>query len=577
MLNNVVFLIFRRMRRPLLTLFLVYALAVLGLALIPGVDAEGNPWHLSIFHAFYFVSFMGTTIGLGEIPHAFSESQRIWVMFFIYATVIAWIYAIGTLLALIQDATFQHALAEARFARRIRRFIEPFYLICGYGQTGSELVHELTSRNQHAVVLDGNQQRVNYLRMENLPESVPAFSGDARNPQHLLEAGLNHPMCAGVVALTDDNDANLKIAITSKLLHEDITVICRADSHDVEANMASFGTDYIIDPFDTFGLHLATALQVPGLYLLHEWLTGVAHSELVEPVYPPTQGTWIICGYGRFGKSVYARLKEEGLQVAVIEARPDITGTPEEGCVVGRGTEAETLLEAGVEEAAGLVAGTDDDVNNLSIIMTARELNEQLFLVTRQNHRDNQALFDALKGDMVMHPSAIIANRIRVLLATPLLHEFVQLAKFQEDEWACELVSRIVALVSGTVPDVWEYELTEEDASAMVETLERGVPVTLGDLLRDPGDRDVALPTIPLLLVHGGARQLLPGPEHRLAPGDRLLWCGPYSVRGRMGWTLHNANVCAYVVSGERPAQSWLGKWATRQWRDRVRKQPAGE
>ena len=101
-MDNIVFLIFRRMRPPLITLSLVYAISILGLTLIPGQDNDGNVWHMDFFHAFYFVSFMSTTIGFGEIPYAFTDAQRMWVIFTIYATVISWIYAIGTLLSLIQ-------------------------------------------------------------------------------------------------------------------------------------------------------------------------------------------------------------------------------------------------------------------------------------------------------------------------------------------------------------------------------------------------------------------------------------------------------------------------------------------
>ena len=61
-MNTVLFLILRRMRPPLLLLTIVYAVATFGLTLLPGLDDEGNVWHMDFFHAFYFVTFMGTTI-----------------------------------------------------------------------------------------------------------------------------------------------------------------------------------------------------------------------------------------------------------------------------------------------------------------------------------------------------------------------------------------------------------------------------------------------------------------------------------------------------------------------------------
>lgn len=561
-MDGFIFLIFRRMRRPLITLVVVYAVAILGMVLIPGRDGDGNPVHMSFFHAFYFISYTATTIGFGEIPYAFTDGQRLWVTLSIYATVIGWFYAIGNVLALIQDKSFQHALTELRFTHRIRHLREPFYLIAGYGQTGRELALALTSRNQHVVVLDKNEERINHIQLENLPEPVPGLKADARRPTHLIEAGLRNRMCAGVVALTDNNEANLKIAITAKLLRPNMRVICRADSHDVEANMASFGTDYIIDPFDTFALHLAIALESPGQYLLREWLAGVEHSDLNAPVYPPTEGTWVICGYGRFGKAIYQRLKKQGLNIVVVEAQPEQTGRPPDGVVVGRGTEAKTLVEAGIRDAVGLVAGTDNDANNLSIIMTARELNTRLFVVARQNHRDNQALFDAVGADIVMHPSAIIANRIRVLLSTPLLHEFMQLAKLQDDDWACELISRIIAVVTDKVPTVWELRIGVEQARAVNARIkQQSLEVRLEDLLRRPNDRERLLRAIPLMLKREGSRTMLPSLQTRLKSGDLLLFCGRDSARAHMRWILQHDHVLSYVATGEVPAQGSLMRW----------------
>ncbi|MCP3870488.1 MAG: potassium transporter TrkA [Gammaproteobacteria bacterium] len=556
-MDNIFFLIFRRMRWPLITLVSAYSIAVLGLVLIPGQDAAGEPWRMDFFHAFYFVSFMSTTIGFGEIPYEFTEGQRLWVTFSLYMTVVVWVYAIGNILALVQDHTFQHAVNELFFARRIRRQREPFYLVCGYGQTGTALVQALTDRDQNVVAVDIDAQRVNMLKLQNLRQYVPALHGDAARPVHLLEAGLKHRKCKGVVALTNVNEVNLKIAIAAKLLHPDIKVICRADSHDVEDNMASFGTDHIVDPYDKFARHLSTALQNPGLHLLHEWLTGMRHQKLEDPIYPPLDGGWIVCGFGRFGGAIYHRLLDENIETVVIEAEPEETGAPE-GTVKGRGTEAVTLEEAGIRTAAGLVAGTRNDANNLSIIMTARQLNSDLFVIARQNHLDNTEIFNAVNADIVMHPSSVIANRIRVLLGTPLLYEFMSLALYEDDQWACELISRIIAFVQDEVPEVWEVEINEEQALAVTEALEAGNAIELGDLLRDHRERDQILPCIPLLKLSKGTRVTLPADDCRLKVGDKLLMCGRLSARDRMEWTLQNDNALCYVLTGQVRAQGWV-------------------
>ena len=214
-----------------------------------------------------------------------------------------------------------------------------------------------------------------------------------------------------------------------------------------------------------------------------------------------------------------------------------------------------------MRRAVGLVVGTHNDANNLSIVMTARTLNPDLFIVVRENHKDNEELFRAVGADIVMHPSTIIADRIRVLLVTPLLTEFEQLVRFQDHAWSCELVSRILALVDHQVPDVWEVAFDDENAHAICVMTGQGAEVTLGALLRDPRARDHTLPIIPLLLVQGEGRELSAtrGPSDQ--PWRSLLLCGRPRGRSRLGWTLQNVHSLNYVLTGARSPEGTLWHW----------------
>ncbi|MCB1926320.1 MAG: TrkA family potassium uptake protein, partial [Gammaproteobacteria bacterium] len=267
---------------------------------------------------------------------------------------------------------------------------------------------------------------------------------------------------------------------------------------------------------------------------------------------------WIVCGYGRFGKAICERLEDEGIRVVIVEAHPERTGQPPQGLVVGRGTEADTLIEADIEHAAGLVAGTDNDANNLSIVMTAREINDRVFVVVRQNHRDNHDIIAAVDADMVMHPSAIIAEKIRVLLATPMLYEFMSLALYQEDSWACELVSRVTALVGDEVPHVREWQLDDKEAGALCEYLEQGGHFLISDLMRNPWQRDLSLRAIVLLIRRRNDRLLLPAPNTPIRAGDRLLLCGDLKAFTRMQWSVSHRHTLDFIKTGEDKPQGWL-------------------
>jgi voltage-gated potassium channel len=503
---------------------------------------------------------MSTTIGFGELPREFSDAQRLWVTLTVYATVTGWLYSVGSMIALLQDKALRRTMEEHRFAA-MSNIKEDFYLVCGYGQTGSGLVRALTDRGQRAVVLDNNPERIDLLKLESLHEFVPTLRADVRRPDSLLLAGLRSPYCAGVLALTSSNEVNLKVALAAKLMHPDAKVICRADSHDIEANMASFGTDHIYDPFDIFARYLSTAIDSPCLTSLQDWLGQLRGAMMPEPVYPPAEGLWIICGYGRFGKALYSKLAEQEVELIVVEMEPERTGLPPGRLIKGRGTEAVTLEQADIHRAVGIVAGTDNDANNLSIIMTAKELNPELFTVVRENQLMNEELFKAVNADILMHPSLIVAQRIRTLLSAPLLSEFVSQAQKEPDSWSCELLSRIIALVDVRPPTLWEMRVGTTFGLAVEGLVRQGYEPTLNDLLRDPRNRDDQLPAIVLMHKRGARHRALPDVGERLRMGDQLLLCGRPGARDWLQWTLNNPDVLTYVVTGISLPRGSLWRW----------------
>ena len=566
-MNNIVFVLLRRLHSPLIALVAVYSISILGFTLIPGVDNNGQPWRMDFFHAFYFVSFMGTTIGFGELPYAFTDAQRMWATVSIYATVITWLYGIGFLLSILQDPAFRNLMTATSFRRSIRRISEPFYLICGYGDTGTMLVKAFTEANVSAVVVEIEADRVHALEVEDHRIYVPGLCGDASDANTLLMAGLRHKHCTGVVALTNNDAVNLKVAITAKLLNPRLRIIARAETKDAEANISSFGTEHVINPFDTFAGRLAMALHSPGTYLLYEWLTGVPHEKLTEPLFPP-HGKWVLCGYGRFGKALHQRLLAEGLEVAIIEANPEITQAPQD-VVIGRGTEAKTLQQARITHAVGIVAGTDDDANNLSILITAGELNPDLFMVARQNSRSNDAIFKAASVDLIMQRGNIIAHKIFALIRTPLLGIFLDQASKHSNEWANEVVSRIGGVTSDQSPVTWEVDITKKDAGAILDALEAGTTINIGHLCQDPRDRDEKLPCIPLLLRNKtGDYALLPDEEFLLAPGDQILFSGTAHGQTMLAWLLRDPRILEYILTGEEHPSGYLWRLLTHQGRN---------
>lgn len=563
-MSTITFIVLRRMRAPLIAIIAIYAVSIVGLTLIAGVDDEGRPTPpLGFFDAFYFVSYTATTIGFGEIPAAFSYGQRIWVVVCIYLSVVGWTYSIVTVLNLLRDEAFQLARATQAFTRRVTRMADPFFLVVGYGETGRLVCRALDHLNIAFVVIDGSAERIDETKLQDFWRDVPALAADGSNPEVLLMAGLRHRRCLGVIAITDEDSTNLAVAMSVRLLNDLIPVLCRVQSRETAANMASFGTDHIINPFEKFAEYLALAVRSPGSYQLLEWLTGIPGSEL-KPQAEPPKGHWVVAGFGRLGSAVAGQLDQAGMELTIIE--PDHELVQAHPCVAGLGTEAETLREAGIERAVGIVAASDNDVNNLSIAVTAKEVNPKLFVVVRRNRQWNRILFEAFGADLEMVPSEIVAHECLAVLTTPLLSRFLAIVKQQDDAWADAVVDRLQRCAGTRVPATWTVELNARSALAVDWHLRRR-KLTLARLMRNPGNRGEWLDCHPLLLVRLGGEILLPKPTTRIEARDRILFAGTSHAASLQALVLSNRNAADYVLMGREATGAWVWEGLRERWR----------
>jgi voltage-gated potassium channel len=561
-----IFLILRRMRAPLIVLIVIFSVSVLGLTVIPGQDAEGRPWQMGFFDAFYVMSYTATTIGFGELPYPFTYNQRMWVTISIYLTVVGWAYAIGSLLALLQDRAFRSALALQHFSRKVSRLREPFLLIAGYGRTGELLGHSFDRLGRRFVVLDLDDERIDGLELGSYRADVPGLAADARDPGHLAVAGLSHTCCEAVVALTDDEEANLAIVMAAALLRPDLPVIARVTSRAIAERMQAFGSPSTVNAFDRFGDHLRLALRAPSSFQLLTWLESGPGAELPNRGLPPNSGRWIVCGYGRLGREVTADLRAEGMYVTVIEGRAtDVEGAD---LLVGDGSDPWVMAQADLDRAVGLVAGTDNDTTNLSLVAAARRSNPSLFLAARQNRPDSAPLFAAMEVDALLVPTEVVAHEVYAQLSTPLLWRFLRDMPALGDAWARELVDRLTGVCGTELQGLWKVRLTPQEAPATGAWLASGT-ARLGALLRNPEDRDEPLHAVTLLVLRGNEATLAPDDDFLLRPGDELLLAGWPAARRALATTLLVDGILEYVVTGRRVPSSWV-------WR-RLRPAPEAE
>jgi voltage-gated potassium channel len=545
-----IFLVLRRMRVPLIVLILVFSISVLGLTLIPGEQPDGGTEPMSFFDAFYFMSYTATTIGFGEIPYALTIDQRLWVTISIYLAVIGWAYAIGTLLALMQDRAFRKSVETQRFARQVARIPEPFLALVGYGEAGVRVARTLDARGRRLVVVDRSQERIDALALEPLRADAPALSANTRTPDTLMLAGLGNPRCEGVLALTDDDEANLAVVQAVHLIRPGLPVIARADTTAGRLRMAPFGGPTVVNPYDAFGDRLRVALRTPSLSRLVDWLILPPGDPLPAGIHPPEAGVWVVVGSAGAVSEVVGDLRSAGLPVTVVEPRSagrDGTGPEEPGFAA---------LAAG---AVGIVVAADRDTLTVSYVDAARRANPSIAVIARQESPANDALYAALAPDVLLVPSEVVAREVLERLSNPHLWLFLQSAKEQSEPWAAQVLRELVARVGEPSPTVWEATIDEVQAPALSGRLGRG-PVTLGQLMASPWARAERLDLMALMLERGAERLLVPDETVELVAGDLLLMAGAAGTQRAWDATLFEDDSLAYVLCGEAVATSWWGR-----------------
>ncbi|MCL2310762.1 MAG: NAD-binding protein [Proteobacteria bacterium] len=549
------FLILRRLRQPLLVVVVTVTITVLGLANIPGVDENGNPAPLGYFHAFYIISEVTTTLGFSEIPYPFNAAQHLWMLFSMYILVISWGYVLGVIFHMTRDPAFRMALARSHFATRVRRQTDPFILVVGYGQSGNVLVRMLDRIGYNSVVVDLLADRVARIETQEY-QRMPLFvAGDGRWPETLVDAGVTHAQCQAMVVLAGDDDTSQAVAIGGSAMNPNLRIITRARSEMAVANLESFNRIEIVNPYETFALNLGQDFSAPEKLQVREWLTGLPGARRPEVLKLPI-GHWVICGFGRFGHYVAQALTRAGATWTAIDDNPAFVP---ESSLIQKSYSQETLSEAGIEQAVGIVACTDRDAINLAAVRRARVLNPDLFVAVRQMHASNASLVEATQADLRFIQAEITSHEVRQLITSPLLNRFLLALRADTGDLAQRVSAQLEAAVQDRVPFLWVFScMAAYPGLREAFGYDPENPLRIGDLLVHPHDPSSFLQATALMLVRNNEETLLPESHVQLQSGDRILFAGPKGVEALQKLHYLTPSPLPLIRTGIEPPRSWL-------------------
>ncbi len=166
-------------------------------------------------------------------------------------------------------------------------------------------------------------------------------------------------------------------------------------------------------------------------YLVVEATSGRREAKRMADAVKKLSGHFILCGYGRVGLTVARELVHAGRKVVVIDVLPELLARARrEGFleVEGDATEEATLRAAGIERATGLITTIDSDAHNVYVILSARAMNPDLFVVARANTADSEARLMQAGASRVVSPYTMAGHRLAELATRPRVVDFIDAA-----------------------------------------------------------------------------------------------------------------------------------------------------
>jgi voltage-gated potassium channel len=136
----------------------------------------------------------------------------------------------------------------------------------------------------------------------------------------------------------------------------------------------------------------------------------------------------IICGYGRNGKQAATKLLAHNKSFVIIEKSNDVIQKFESLAlpfVYGNANEDEVLIQAGIKRAKTLITALPDDADNLFIVLSARQINENLQIISRASQETSYNKLKLAGANNVILPDRIGGDHMASLVVVPDLIEFI--------------------------------------------------------------------------------------------------------------------------------------------------------
>jgi len=170
----------------------------------------------------------------------------------------------------------------------------------------------------------------------------------------------------------------------------------------------------------------------------------------LEKIIEKMNNHYIICGGGRIGFLICRELIAGKMPCVVIDNDPEvIQKAQDEGfiCFKGDATQDKVLIEAGIKRAKGVVCVLPSDAENLYVILTAKELNQKIYIISRSEEEESEHRLLRAGADRVMSPYTLGGVRMAMAILRPAMLDFIEITTRQQ---SLELRMEEIAVCKGS-------------------------------------------------------------------------------------------------------------------------------
>ncbi len=214
---------------------------------------------------------------------------------------------------------------------------------------------------------------------------------------------------------------------------------------------------------------------------------------------------YIVCGYGRMGRALTRFLIQKYLDVVVIEqkeARVPIMNDDGVLYLLGPANDEDMLTRAGIARARGIMTVVGTDADNVFMVLLAREMNPDIFIVARAILNSSKRTLLAAGADKIVSPYDLGARRMAHAVLRPTVIEFLEMA-FADESAEIEVEELRVTAKSPLIDTCLIDTNIRRDFDVIIITIKKAN----GQMVFNPG-ADTCLEAGDILVVVGLALRI---------------------------------------------------------------------